>query len=108
MVGSQTVIRDDPSLTIRKVDSDGSSNQQNHSQYRGEITKMQVSGKSVLQLLAGRRTSVVIKGIESISMPTVTESKKPDDLLDLLGDRGIQELLIEGGPSVWTSFLKME
>ena len=25
---------------------------------------------------------------------------------DLLGDRGIQELLVEGGPSVWTSFLE--
>ena len=39
-------------------------------------------------------------------MPSVTEQRIPKDLLDLLGDRGIQELLVEGGPSVWTSFLE--
>tara|TARA_B100002052_G_scaffold134910_1_gene123906 strand:+ start:1396 stop:2508 length:1113 start_codon:yes stop_codon:yes gene_type:complete len=109
LVGSQTVIRDDPSLTIRKVDSDGSSNPTRIIlDTRGEIDKdASVWNNDATTLrIVGQNKCDEIQGIESISMPTVTESKKPDDLLDLLGDRGIQELLIEGGPSVWTSFLE--
>ncbi len=109
LVGSQTVIRDNPSLTIRKVDSDGSSNPTRIIlDTRGEIDKdASVWNNDATTLrIVGQNKCDEIQGIESISMPTVTESKKPDDLLDLLGDRGIQELLIEGGPSVWTSFLE--
>ena len=42
---------------------------------------------------------------ESIAIADLNEEKGLHDLLDLLGDRGIQELLIEGGPQIWTSFL---
>ena len=54
----------------------------------------------------GNLNNIPIEGIEEISMPSVTEQRIPKDLLDLLGDRGVQELLVEGGPSVWLSFLQ--
>ena len=44
--------------------------------------------------------------VESITITNLNEKKGLNDLLDLLGDRGIQELLIEGGAQIWNSFLK--
>ena len=109
LVGSGTVIRDDPSLTIRHVPLDGA--------------------KQPLRIVLDRRGRISldakiwnqeaptlhIHGIEHIKTPTdvesvtitnLNENKGLNDLLDLLGDRGIQELLIEGGAQIWTSFLK--
>ncbi len=109
LVGSQTVIRDNPSLTIRKVDSDGSPNPiRIILDTRGDISKYATVWNSEAETIRilGIEQFDSIDGIESICMPAVTELRNPADLLDLLGDRGIQELLVEGGPSVWTSFLE--
>ena len=37
--------------------------------------------------------------------PTEPPGVELDQLLDLLGDRGLQRVLIEGGPDVWSRFL---
>ena len=47
-----------------------------------------------------------VPNVESIAIANLDEEKGLHDLLDFLGDRGIQELLIEGGPQIWTSFLE--
>jgi len=109
LVGSQTVIRDNPSLTIRMVNKDGASNPMRIIlDTRGEIDKHANiwNNDATTMKIHGNSNETSIDGIESISMPSVTEQRNPADLLDLLGDRGIQELLVEGGPSVWTSFLE--
>ena len=109
LVGSQTVIRDNPSLTIRNVKKDGVTNPiRIILDTRGEIDKeAKVWNDDAPTIkIHGNSNNIPIEGIEEISMPSVTEQRNPKDLLDLLGDRGIQELLVEGGPSVWTSFLE--
>ncbi len=109
LVGSQTVIRDNPSLTIRMVNKDGASNPMRIIlDTRGEIDKHANiwNNDATTIKIHGNFNEKSIDGVESISMPSVTEQRNPADLLDLLGDRGIQELLVEGGPSVWTSFLE--
>ena len=109
LVGSQTVIRDNPSLTIRNVQMDGATNPTRIIlDTRGEIERdAKVWNDDAPSIkIHGNLNKISIEGIEEISMPSVTEERIPNDLLDLLGDRGIQELLVEGGPSVWMSFLQ--
>ena len=109
LVGSNTVIRDNPSLTIRNVEINGTTNPiRIILDTKGEIdsdAKVWNDEASTIKIY-GNLNEISIQGIESISMPSVTEQRNPTDLLDLLGDRGIQELLVEGGPSVWLSFLE--
>ena len=109
LVGSNTVIRDNPNLTIRNIELDGATNPiRIVLDTRGEITTEANIWNSDAKTLRiyGSGTIQSIEGIESISMPSVTEDKDVTDLLELLGDRGLQELLVEGGPKVWMSFLE--
>ena len=44
--------------------------------------------------------------MRGVALPTGDGGADLNALLDHLGDRGIQELLIEGGPIVWKHFLE--
>ena len=103
LVGVNTIIRDDPALTIRRVD----------------VGK----GKQPLRIVLDRNLRIPEKSVvlnddfetvivhiqqddRGVALPAGDGGADLSALLDHLGDRGIQELLIEGGPIVWKQFLE--
>jgi diaminohydroxyphosphoribosylaminopyrimidine deaminase/5-amino-6-(5-phosphoribosylamino)uracil reductase len=111
LVGVNTVIRDDPKLTVRRVDLG-----KGHQPLRVVLdrrlrtpvnSEMVVDEEETLVLhCEGEGTSLEC---ETILMPPLFSSSDEGvdlvQLLDLLGDREIQRLLVEGGPDVWARFL---
>ncbi len=103
-VGIGTVLRDDPSLTVRRVPSE-------RQPLRVVLDSRGRTPMGAAILDDGAPTLIVTstkadsKMEGTIALPPSEEGVDPEALLDLLGDRGIQELLIEGGPSAWSSFL---
>lgn len=87
LVGVDTVIRDNPSLTIRRVETD-------KQPLRIVIDPNQRTPKSANLLNDGFETLVM--GEEFRSLPA---------LLNLLGDKEIQRLMVEGGPTTIGHFL---
>lgn len=109
LVGSGTVIRDNPALTIRQVPLDGVEHPLRIVlDRRGRISSdARIWNQDAPTLhIHGLNDIETIPNVESIAIANLDEEKGLHDLLDFLGDRGIQELLIEGGPQIWTSFLK--
>ena len=114
LVGVNTVIRDDPKLTVRRVDL-----RMGRQPLRivldrrlrtPEKAEMVIDGDSTLVLhCEGEENSLEC---ETILMPPLFSSGEEGvdlvQLLDLLGDREIQRLLVEGGPDVWARFLAAE
>ena len=90
LVGANTVIRDDPSLTVRLV-------QANKQPLRIVIdpnNRIPESSKLLNDGNATRHLTSDFRGLES--------------LLDMLGDLEIQRLMIEGGPFTINQFLKSD
>ena len=109
LVGSGTVVRDDPSLTIRHVPLDGAKQPLRIVlDQRGRISlDAKIWNQEAPTLhIHGIEYIKTPPDIESVTITNLNENKGLNDLLDFLGDRGIQELLIEGGAQIWTSFLK--
>jgi diaminohydroxyphosphoribosylaminopyrimidine deaminase/5-amino-6-(5-phosphoribosylamino)uracil reductase len=88
LVGVNTVIRDNPSLTIRRVKSD-------RQPLRIVIDPNQRIPKPAKLLNDGLETLVMGDEFRSLSA-----------LLNLLGDKEVQHLLVEGGPTTITHFLE--
>ena len=109
LVGSGTIVRDDPALTIRHVPLDGAKQPLRIVlDRRGRISldaKIWNQDAPTLHI-HGLEDINTSPDVESITITNLNEKKGLNDLLDLLGDRGIQELLIEGGAQIWNSFLK--
>ena len=115
VVGVGTVIRDDPALTVRRVEpAAGRQPVRVVLDPRGRIP-------ATAAVLTDGQLTLLVRGPEATdeSSPAVPAEVvhllgRPSDrtgldlgaLLDLLGDRGHQELLIEGGPTTWAAFLK--
>lgn len=78
VVGSGTVIADDPELTVRHVD-----------------------GKSPRRVVLSRSGSV---SASAKVQPCDVWSESLEDLLDSLGNDGVLQLMVEGGPTVATAF----
>ena len=87
LVGVDTVIRDNPSLTIRRVETD-------KQPLRIVIDPNQRTPESANLLNDGFETLVM--GEEFRSLPA---------LLNLLGDKELQRLMVEGGPTTIGHFL---
>ncbi len=88
LVGANTVIRDDPSLTVRLVDTD-------RQPLRVVIDPNNRIQKEAILLndeFGTRHLSEDFRGLEP--------------MLDMLGDLEIQRLLVEGGPATINHFLK--
>ena len=76
LVGSQTVIRDNPSLTIRNVDKDGATDPiRIVLDTRGEIYQSANiwNDEATTIKIHGSKNERIIQGVEEISMPSVTE-----------------------------------
>jgi diaminohydroxyphosphoribosylaminopyrimidine deaminase/5-amino-6-(5-phosphoribosylamino)uracil reductase len=106
-----TVVRDNPELTVRRVEL-GSGKQP----LRIILDRTLRTPKSATLVSDEHKTLILHcdgsgDGLEceTILMPPLfSESEEGVDLvqlLDLLGDREIQNLLVEGGPDVWAKFL---
>ena len=114
LVGVNTVIRDDPKLTVRRVDL-GKGRQPlrivlDRRLRTPEKAEMVVDEESTVVLhCEGEGESLEC---ETILMPPLFSSGEEGvdlvQLLDLLGDREVQRLLVEGGPNVWGRFLTDE
>jgi len=109
LVGVGTVIRDNPSLTVRGLDIAP----------REQPTRVvidpngRIPAESKL-LRDGEAPTLIIQSSKfdtngdggHVERVVVQEQEIPvSRILDLLGDRGIQSLLVEGGPETWSRFL---
>ncbi len=131
LVGVNTVVRDDPSLTVRRVPLDGASQPlrvvldsnlrtvnstaqsgrpESPDQPGGDGTSSSLEADSVPAVLNDAAPTLLVhsgeaEGDRLVSLPGGPSGIDLSALLDLLGDRGVQEVLVEGGGSVWRSFL---
>ena len=113
LVGVKTVIRDDPSLTVRGpdigpreaplrvvIDPSGRIPDACRLMTDGEAPTMLIHAEAFEASSASDAAHVerVVLAAESGEIPVAR-------ILDFLGDRGIQSLMIEGGPDTWARFL---
>jgi len=117
LVGINTVIADNPLLTIRPSKSKQLARIVLDSSLRIPLDcKLLSTAKEVPVLIAASEEAVQAnpeivgkitqKGAEILTVPTAQDRCDLKSLLDELSSRGVQPLLVEGGPTVITSFLK--
>ena len=87
LVGVETVVRDNPQLTVRRVQTD-------RQPLRIIIDPNQRTPKDAILLTDEHETLVMGEDFTSLSA-----------LLNLLGDKEIQRLMVEGGPTTVAAFL---
>ena len=109
LVGIGTVIRDDPSLTVRGPDIGP----------REQPTRVVIDPRNRVPadcrvMADGEAPTLLVQSSEFESegdYPHVERVVIPEDeipiprILDMLGDRGLQSLLVEGGHDTWSRFL---
>jgi diaminohydroxyphosphoribosylaminopyrimidine deaminase/5-amino-6-(5-phosphoribosylamino)uracil reductase len=109
VVGVGTVIRDNPSLTVRGPDLGP----------REEPTRVVIDPNGripsdCLLMTDGSAPTLVIQSSENdstddqdhVERVVIPEKEVPISwILDMLGDRGVQSLLVEGGADTWRRFL---
>ena len=117
LVGVNTVIRDDPKLTVRLVPLEAGRQPLrivlDHTLRTPPASRLVTDGQATLILHSDgdeqRASALASDSVEVLHMPPLQATEPPgvelDQLLDLLGDRGLQRVLIEGGPDVWSRFL---
>jgi len=104
LVGVNTIIRDNPSLNIRRVPI-GESNQP----LRVVLDRTLRIPQNSKVLTDDGDTLLIHTQQDSRGVALPADGKGGADLnalLDHLGDRGTQELLVEGGPKVWKHFIE--
>jgi diaminohydroxyphosphoribosylaminopyrimidine deaminase/5-amino-6-(5-phosphoribosylamino)uracil reductase len=101
MVGAGTILADDPQLTVRWEGFTGP-----------QPLPVIVGGRRPLQSQIFEQTALVFSPVgldlpaEVIVLPDESGDRvNLPRMLDILGERGIVDLLVEGGPSLATSFL---
>jgi diaminohydroxyphosphoribosylaminopyrimidine deaminase/5-amino-6-(5-phosphoribosylamino)uracil reductase len=117
LVGINTVIADDPLLTARpskgkkpiRIVLDASLRIPLDCRLLTTAKKapvLIVAGEGAVQVNSENADKISKKGVEVITMPAIQSRCDLRFLLDELTKRGIQQLLVEGGPTVLSSFLK--
>ncbi|MBN2282888.1 MAG: bifunctional diaminohydroxyphosphoribosylaminopyrimidine deaminase/5-amino-6-(5-phosphoribosylamino)uracil reductase RibD [Deltaproteobacteria bacterium] len=114
LVGVDTVIHDDPELTVRLVRGRNPLRIVLDSTLRipdnARILRDQDQANTVVVAAEGcsekRRRKLLDRGVETITVPAGDSGINPETLLMELGSRSISSLLVEGGSKVITSFLK--
>ena len=117
LVGINTVIADDPLLTARpsrgkmplRVILDSNLRIPLDCKLLATAKKVPVliaTSEEAAQTNSNRREKIVQKGAELLTMPTTRGRADLCFLLDALSRRGIAQLLVEGGPTVITEFLR--
>ncbi|MDE0708201.1 MAG: bifunctional diaminohydroxyphosphoribosylaminopyrimidine deaminase/5-amino-6-(5-phosphoribosylamino)uracil reductase RibD [Candidatus Poseidoniales archaeon] len=102
LVGVNTIIRDNPTLDIRRVPLNRSS--QPLRIVLDRTLRIPLDAK----VLTDDEETVLVHiqpDSRGVALPAGDGGADLSALLDHLGDRGIQELLVEGGPIVWKHFL---
>ena len=102
LVGVNTIIRDNPSLNVRRIPL-GKSEQP----LRVILDRTLRITNEATVLMDGGDTIVVHtqQTDRGVMLPSGSGGVDLSALLDHLGDNGIQELLVEGGPIVWGQFI---
>lgn len=104
LVGAHTACLDQPRLTVRHPDFSASplrvvlDSREKPLELKGPLFDPSL-GKTLL-VTPHKRSS------ERVEIFRKPENFSMKDLLELLGKRGILQILVEGGGAVWTSFLK--
>jgi len=117
LVGINTVIADDPLLTVRpsrgkqpiRIVLDGSLRIPLDCRLLATAKKapvLIVAGEGAIKTNLELADKIKRKGAEVITVPAIQGRCDLRFLLDELTKRGIQQLLVEGGPTVLSSFLK--
>ncbi len=108
LVGVNTVVSDNPSLDVRRVDLGLASNPLrvicDPSLRSPDGSKVLTDGSPTLVLHTSEGGS--LGDAECLRMSSDCKEIDIDKILDLLGDRGIQSIIVEGGADVWRRFLK--
>ena len=102
LVGVNTIIRDNPSLNIRRVSAG------KREQPLRIVLDRNLRIPSDAKVLTDGKETILVHiqpDTRGVALPAGDGGADLNALLDHLGDRGIQELLIEGGPIVWGQFL---
>ncbi len=102
LVGVNTIIKDNPSLNIRRIPQ-GESKQP----LRIVLDRTLRIPDGANVLTDGGETILIHtqQNTRGVMLPSGLGGVDLVALLDHLGDRGIQELLVEGGPIVWSQFI---
>jgi diaminohydroxyphosphoribosylaminopyrimidine deaminase/5-amino-6-(5-phosphoribosylamino)uracil reductase len=117
LVGINTVLVDNPLLTARPSRNEKATRIVLDSDLRiplscrllataKKVPVLIVTSLEAVQANAENREKIIRKGAELLIVPTVQGRVDLSFLLDELSRRGIAQLLVEGGPTVITSFLK--
>jgi diaminohydroxyphosphoribosylaminopyrimidine deaminase/5-amino-6-(5-phosphoribosylamino)uracil reductase len=117
LVGINTVIADDPLLTARPSRDKKATRIVLDSHLRIPLNcrllatakkapVLIVTSQEAIQANPDKQEKIVQKGAELLTVPTTQGRCNIDFLLDELSRRGIAQLLVEGGSTVITSFLK--
>ncbi|MBN2454959.1 MAG: bifunctional diaminohydroxyphosphoribosylaminopyrimidine deaminase/5-amino-6-(5-phosphoribosylamino)uracil reductase RibD [Sedimentisphaerales bacterium] len=117
LVGVNTVIADDPKLTVRppKDQSPTRIVLDNHLKLplgcrllrtAGKVPVLIYTAEETLQSNQQKVQKLESKGAELLAHPQLPETSNLQFLLEQLSSRGIQQLLVEGGAKVITSFLQ--
>ncbi len=117
LVGINTVIADDPLLTTRPGRDKKATRVILDSHLRiplncrllataKKVPVLIVTSREAVQTNPDKQEKIVQKGAELLTAPTIQGRADIGFLLDELSRRGIAQLLVEGGSTVITSFLK--
>lgn len=110
LVGSGTVVADDPELTVRHTC--GESPMRIVLDSRLSIppeSKIFAPGTTVFaseEAPDGRRAEAAAAGLNVVTVPSGPQGLSLDHVLAVLAARGVNSLLVEGGPSVIASFFR--
>ena len=103
LVGVNTIIRDNPSLNIRRIPL-GKSRQPLRI-----VLDRTLRIPETAAVLTDECETIVVHTQQSnrgVMLPSGAGGVDLSALLEHLGDKGIQELLVEGGPVVWSQFIQ--
>jgi diaminohydroxyphosphoribosylaminopyrimidine deaminase/5-amino-6-(5-phosphoribosylamino)uracil reductase len=111
VVGVNTVIRDNPQLTVRRVPLGEGKQPLRIILDRGlrtptDCNLVSDAGETIIFHSVGESSGLRAEVVCLHShLGSSEEGVDLVQLLDMLGDRGIQRLMVEGGPDVWCRFL---
>ena len=117
LVGINTILTDDPLLTARPSKSKKSTRivLDNHLRIPPDCQLLRTATKSPVMIVTRQGTveanpkvteKITKKGADLLACPDTPDHSNLVFLLDELSRRGVAHLLVEGGPTVLTSFIK--
>jgi 3,4-dihydroxy 2-butanone 4-phosphate synthase/GTP cyclohydrolase II len=112
LVGANTLLHDDPQLTVRMVPGASPLRVVLDSQLRTPLTAKVLSDDAATVILCrpdadpARRAALAATGVTVRDVPPGPEGLRTDAMLALLRSLGVSSLLVEGGGRVITSMLR--